>query len=166
MTVPATRDAIVAAAVRTLADLEHAVHAVPPADRDAPLPGENRDRDLRDILNHLHAWHVLLVGWLDDDAAGRAPAYPADGYDWASLDALNLALRDRYRDVDLDAARDRLRASHTAVLDRVQRLDDADLFDVTRHPWLDGPLAEPVHECLGGHYEWALEAIGGARTAR
>ncbi|WP_448810535.1 ClbS/DfsB family four-helix bundle protein [Agromyces bauzanensis] len=118
-------------------------------------------------MNHLHAWHVLLVGWLDEDAAGRAPAYPAEGYDWVSLDALNVALRDRHRDVDLEAARDRLRSSHAAVLARVERLDDADLFDGSRHPWLGGgTLAEPVHECLGGHYEWALAAVGSARLPR
>jgi hypothetical protein len=120
-----------------------------------------RDRDAVDVLNHLHAWHVLLLGWLDADAAGREPAYPAEGYTWRDLDRLNRDLRDRYRgDGDFDAARARLRASHRSALARIDALDDAAIFSDGR-PWLKGAtLAEPVHECLGGHYTWAIGALG------
>lgn len=123
-------------------------------------PRARRDRDPVDVLNHLHAWHVLLLGWLDADAAGRAPAYPAEGYTWRDLDRLNVDLRDRYRgDGDLATARERLRASHRSVLARIDALDDAAIFSDGR-PWLRGAtLAEPVHECLGGHYAWALGAL-------
>lgn len=125
----------------------------------APAAGA-RDRDLQDVLNHLHAWHVLLLGWLDAVAAGDEPAYPAEGRTWAALDALNVELRDRYRVRDLDRAWSRLQTSHVGVLARVGALDEAELFDATRFGWLRGsPLAEPVHECLGGHYEWALATI-------
>lgn len=126
---------------------------------DAATPAR-RDRDAVDVLNHLHAWHVLLLGWLEADAAGRAPAYPAEGYGWRDLDRLNVDLRDRYRgDGDLATARERLRASHRSVLARIDALDDAAIFSDGR-PWLRGAtLAEPVHECLGGHYAWALGAL-------
>ena len=42
-------------------------------------------------------------------------------------------------------------------------IDEAELYSASRHPWVSGPLAEPVHECLGGHYEWAIGAIAAAR---
>ncbi|WP_448006975.1 ClbS/DfsB family four-helix bundle protein [Agromyces bauzanensis] len=73
---------------------------------------------------------------------------------------------DRYRGADLEAPRERLRASHAEVLARLEGIEDASLFDPSRHPWLRGALAEPVHECLGGHYEWALGAIRGTRAPR
>ncbi len=166
MTAPETRDALIDAADLCLSAFERAVDDVPEAERTAPFAGTGRDRDLRDVVNHLHAWHVLLLGWLDADAAGRSPAFPAEGYDWASLDDLNLALRDRYRDVDLEAARRRLRTSHAEVLARLAGIEDASLYDPSRHPWLRGALAEPVHECLGAHYDWAIEAVGAARAPR
>jgi hypothetical protein len=126
---------------------------------DAAATGP-RDRDAVDVMNHLHAWHVLLLGWLDADAAGREPAFPAEGYTWRDLDRLNRDLRDRYRgDGDPAAARERLRASHRSALARIDALDDDAIFSDGR-PWLKGAtLAEPVHECLGGHYAWAIGAL-------
>ncbi|MGW9184660.1 hypothetical protein [Agromyces sp. NPDC055661] len=49
------------------------------------------------------------------------------------------------------------------LLVRVAGIDEAKLYSASRHPWVSGPLAEPVHECLGGHYEWAIGAIAAAR---
>ena len=177
VSIPQQRDTLIGEATARFAELEEELdameqtaaamvagthHAAPPVHhvlvREA-APTEHRDRDATDVVNHLHAWHVLLIGWLDSDAAGQAPGFPAEGYTWAQLDALNRALRDRYRDDGaLAAARERLRASHVAALARVEAMSDADLFEVPR-AWAHGTLAEPVHECLGGHYDWALRAL-------
>ena len=172
MTIPTHRADLVRQAEERFDQLEDAIDDMVAAARASPAtPAEaetdaaapdRRDRDAVDVLNHLHAWHILLLGWLDADAAGRAPGYPADGYTWRDLDRLNRDLRDRYRgDGDLDAARERLRASHRSVLARSDALDDAAVFSDGRR-WLGGAtLAEPVHECLGGHYAWALGALPG-----
>lgn len=177
VSIPQQRDSLIGAATARFAQLEDELdaleqseasavggthHAAPPAHhvlvREA-APTDRRDRDATDVVNHLHAWHVLLIGWLDADAAGRKPGFPAEGYTWAQLDALNRALRDRYReDGVLADARERLRGSHRAALARVEAVSDADLFEEPRD-WAHGTLAEPVHECLGGHYEWALGAL-------
>ncbi len=177
MSIPTNRADLVRRAEEAFARLEDAIDTLagspqPDADPvaeaaqaaetpDGAAPAK-RDRDAVDVLNHLHAWHVLLLGWLDDDAAGRTPAFPADGYTWRELDELNRELRDRYRgNGDLDFARERLRASHRAALARLDRFDDASIFSDGR-AWLSGgTLVEPVHECLGGHYGWALGALPG-----
>jgi hypothetical protein len=175
VTIPTNRAELVRQAEERFDELEDAIDdllAAVPADRagagltvpeatDAASAAP-RDRDAVDVLNHLHAWHVLLLGWLEADAAGREPAYPAEEYTWRDLDRLNRDLRDRYRgDGDLDAARARLRASHRSALARIDALDDAAIFSDGR-PWLKGAtLAEPVHECLGGHYAWAVGSLEG-----
>ncbi|MGX5695959.1 ClbS/DfsB family four-helix bundle protein [Agromyces soli] len=178
---PTTLIGLQAAAMRGFRALEEVYDATPDAQRSAPFAravggGEGaeasggtstatpRDRDLQDVVNHLHAWHVLLLGWLDAIAAGRAPAYPAEGRGWAQLDELNRELRDTYRVREFDTAWRRLQTSHVGVLARVGALDEAELFDAARFAWLGGsPLAEPVHECLGGHYAWAVETIESRR---
>ncbi len=57
---------------------------------DAAFANEGRDRSVRDVLAHLHAWHLLLEGWYEDGMIGGSPALPADGYTWRQLDALNV----------------------------------------------------------------------------
>lgn len=181
MSIPTTRAELVRQAEERFDRLEDAIDdaiAAPPVDAAIPSAADAeatpdaaatapRDRDAVDVLNHLHAWHVLLLGWLDADAAGREPAYPAEGYTWRDLDRLNRDLRDRYRgDGDLVAARERLRASHRSALARIDALDDDAIFSDGR-PWLKrATLAEPVHECLGGHYAWAIGALEGIVARR
>jgi hypothetical protein len=175
VSIPTNRAELVRQAEERFDQLEDAIDdvlAAAPADAASARPETSeltdaaatgpRDRDAVDVLNHLHAWHVLLLGWLEADADGREPAYPAEGYTWRDLDRLNRDLRDRYRgDGDLDAARERLRASHHSALARVDAFDDDAIFSDGR-PWLKGAtLAEPVHECLGGHYAWAIGALEG-----
>ncbi|MGI9823886.1 ClbS/DfsB family four-helix bundle protein [Agromyces sp. Marseille-Q5079] len=164
MSVPTNRVQLEAAAVRGFHRFDEAIESIPEAEREAPFPREGRDRDIRDVIDHLHAWHELLLGWLDAERAGEPVAYPAEGYTWAQLDELNAVLRERYRGKSLAEARERLRGSHITVLARIETLSDDDLFDPAAHDWLGGPLAEPVHECLGGHYAWALETLDAARA--
>lgn len=160
--------------MRGFSTLEDAIAEIPRARRSAPFTMDaqgdassaaeapSRDRDLQDVVNHLHAWHVLLLEWLDAVEADRVPAYPAEGRSWAELDLLNRELRDKYRVRRLGPAISRLQTSHVGALARVGALDETMLFDEDRFDWLGGaPLADPVHECLGGHYAWAVAAIGG-----
>lgn len=177
-TSPTSLVALQAAAMRGFRALEDAIDEIPGDRRSAAFPrgttadasaeaseasnAATRDRDLQDVLNHLHAWHELLLGWLDAVAADRVPAYPAEGRTWAELELLNRELRDKYRVRDLAQALSRLQTSHVGVLARVGALDEALLFDAGRFAWLGGSaLAVPVHECLGGHYDWAVETIRG-----
>ncbi|MDN4476775.1 ClbS/DfsB family four-helix bundle protein [Demequina sp. SYSU T00192] len=130
------------------------------AHRDADLGAVYRDRRVADILTHLHTWHLLLERWLADHAAGRTPAYPADGYTWATLGDLNDALHSAHRHLAYDEARAATVASHARAIAAVAARDDATLTSPDAHPWLDGDrLSAVAHECLGGHYRWAGELL-------
>ena len=78
------------------------------AARDTNLGDAYKNRRVADVLAHLHAWHVVFDGWVAQERAGAAPAYPAEGYSWDDIDSLNDAfyqaqprapLRGRARDV-------------------------------------------------------------------
>ncbi|WP_062464401.1 ClbS/DfsB family four-helix bundle protein [Demequina soli] len=146
-------DRIVASAEEGLARLLARTDAAP----DADISAVERDHRVADVLAHLHAWHVLLTGWVAEDAAGRTPAYPAEGYTWATLGELNAALHDAHRHLSYDDARAALVASHGQAVATVRAVDDARLTSPDAFPWLGGDrLASVAHECLGGHYIWAM----------
>ncbi|WP_062521429.1 ClbS/DfsB family four-helix bundle protein [Demequina silvatica] len=150
---------IVASAEEGLARLLTRADAHP----DADLTEAYKGRRVADVLTHLHAWHLLLEGWLAEDAAGRVPAYPAAGYSWATFGDLNDALYAAHRPLSYGQAREALTASHARVLALVTTVDDAALGSPDAFPWLGGDsLGEVAHECLGAHYAWGERVLDAA----
>lgn len=136
------------------------IDAIPPARLDEEFAGHARDRNVRDVVAHLHAWHLLLERWYAEGSAGRMPAIPAEGYSWRQLGQLNEELRLRWQDTGLDELLVLLRASHEALQAMVAVCDDRELDDPTAFDWTRGsPLGEFVLECGGNHYAWARDAI-------
>jgi hypothetical protein len=145
-------DRIVASAEDRLARLLSRADAHPDADLAGAYPG----RRVADVLTHLHAWHLLLEGWLADEAAGRPVHFPAEGFTWAALDALNDSLYEAHRHLDYEAAREALVASHRRAIALVRDADPATLDSPGALAWLgDETLGGVAHECLGAHYAWA-----------
>ncbi|MGC5221823.1 ClbS/DfsB family four-helix bundle protein [Micromonospora sp. DT81.3] len=127
---------------------------------DDRFAGEGRDRSVRDVLAHLHAWHLLLGQWYADGMIGGSPAIPAEGYSWGELDDLNVALRDRWADADVEEVASLLEDSHARLQLLVAAHDDEELFNAEAYPWTRGSdLGEFCLECGGNHYAWARDAI-------
>lgn len=127
---------------------------------DAEFDGDGRDRNIRDVLGHLHAWHLLLERWYSEGTVGHIPAIPAEGYTWRELDQLNRELRDRWSGESVDAVAALLDESHSRLQLLVAEHDDADLFDPARFEWTGGTeLGEFCLECGGNHYAWARDVI-------
>lgn len=157
-----SRIGIVSAAHDGLATLLARADAHP----DAPLGDAWRDRRTTDILTHVHAWHLLLEGWLADDAAGRPVHYPAQGYTWATLGELNDRLYADHRELAYPEARQRLVASHARVVALIESLDGDHLLRRGAYAWLgDETLAGVAHECLGAHYAWGVRILVAAGMA-
>lgn len=120
-------------------------------------------RRVADVLAHLHAWHLVFDGWVAQDRAGSVPPFPAEGYTWNDLDALNDAFYQAHRERPYDAVRSMLLSSHRAMLHLLDTFSEAELTDASLHPWLNGqPLGDVADECLGEHYEWALKTFDAA----
>ena len=52
----------------------------------------------KDHVAHLSEWERMLFGWYEAGWRGEEPGVPAEGYTWASMDALNQRLFERHRD--------------------------------------------------------------------
>jgi|SRR5660398_24059 len=120
-------------------------------------------RTTTDVLSHLNAWHMLFEGWIESDRAGESVAYPAEGYTWRDLDALNETLYSFHSGRDYDSVRAALVASHDRVRAIVAATPEAELTATESKDWLgDESLGGVAHECLGSHYEWALGILEAA----
>jgi hypothetical protein len=160
MTRPATRDDILIASAERFIALFELVNELPPEQRDAEFSGTHRDRNVRDVLGHLDAWHLLLLRWHAEGMGGGEPEIPSPGYAWSQLDELNAELRDRYQRASLTEVRRRIEASHDAVDLMIASHSDGELFTEGAYPWTgSSTLGEYSIECTSAHYDWAIATI-------
>jgi len=48
--------------------------------RDEYIFDNDRDKNIRDILVHLHQWHLMMLEWYEVGMRGEEPDKPAKGY--------------------------------------------------------------------------------------
>ena len=51
--------------------------------------GACEEWSVKDIMAHLHAWHMLCLIWYQEGLAGGKPSMPAPGYSWKETPELN-----------------------------------------------------------------------------
>lgn len=153
-----SKSAFVADAVKEWTELWRQVDAV---GRDLRSePGACGQWSVKDVLAHLHEWHLLALGWHEAGLRGQSAPMPAAGYKWSQLAALNDELFQRNRLAALDVVEADLRGSHQVVLDLVAGLSDEQLLLPGHFTWTKtSPLSTYLHPCTSGHYRWATGLI-------
>jgi hypothetical protein len=142
------------------AALQELIDSIPNSRLDEEFAGTSRDRNVRDVVAHVYAWHLLLERWYSDGMTGGSPAIPAEGYSWRQLAELNEDLRQQYQDTSLAELLPLVRASHESLQAMVALHDDRELDDAEAFPWTRGSaLGEYALECGGNHYAWARGTI-------
>lgn len=155
-----TRDELLESSASAYAALGALLDRLPDASMTAPFPFEDRDRCVRDVLGHLHAWHLMALAWHEQGSRGERPAIPAPGHTWRTLPALNHEIWLRYQDVDLAIVRADLDASHRAVRDVIAEHSDAELFTKRLYPWTGTTsLGAYLVSATTSHYAWAMKKL-------
>lgn len=123
---------------------------------------------IRDVILHRAHWIGLFFQWLEE---GEAAQMPDHGVKWNQLKPYIAGLRDRYADLDWQAAKTRLAAGHARLLAYVSGQGDAALYGgpmpggtgwtVGRYAEAAGPshyrsAAKFIRACLR-----SLEGVGG-----
>ncbi|WNM28234.1 ClbS/DfsB family four-helix bundle protein [Demequina capsici] len=156
---PRTRQQVIDAAADGLENLLARTDTHP----DHELGAAYLDRRVADVLAHLHAWHLLFLGWVEAIHNGETPGFPADGYTWQDLTSLNDALYERHRSMPYMEIRAALLESHVDALEAFASLDDELISSTDSIEWLGNEaFADVAHESLGGHYDWAQGVLDAA----
>jgi hypothetical protein len=142
-------------------DLLALIDSLPKKAREETFPFEDRDRNVRDVLGHLHEWHKLFETWYREGMSGRQPEIPAPGYTWRTLPALN-------RDIiwkacqgrGLQDTRSALERSHRRIHKLIEAHTDDELFTKKRYPWTGSTsLGAYLISATSSHYDWALAKL-------
>ncbi|HMQ46445.1 MAG TPA: ClbS/DfsB family four-helix bundle protein [Saprospiraceae bacterium] len=136
------------------------VDAFPPSAQEAPFPEGTLNRNIRDVLAHLHHWHLLFLDWYEVGMDARKPIMPAPGYTWKTLPELNRAIWNQYQYTPLQEVKLLLHASFQKLRSIIERHSDEELFEKKRYPWTGSTsLGAYLVSATSSHYDWAYKLI-------
>lgn len=136
------------------------IEGLPRADRMRAFKPGTMNRNIRDVLGHLHHWHTLLLDWYRVGMRGDKPEMPAHGYTWATTPELNRWIHATYSDVPLNKAHALFERSHAEVMSLIERHTDAELFTKKRYRWTGSTsLVAYLVSATSSHYDWALKIM-------
>lgn len=130
------------------------------------FPPKYMNRNIRDILGHLHHWQLLFLDWYSVGMQGEKPVMPAAGYTWRTTPQLNSAIQKQYQKIDLSEIILRFEESHRHLHCLIEKHSETELFEKSFYPWTGTTsLAAFLISATSSHYHWALQLIKKARKA-
>ena len=141
-------------------DLNAIIDAIPENARGREFPEGTMNRNIRDVLGHLHQWHVMFLEWYETGMQGKKPVMPAKGYSWKDTPALNKKIWEDNRIIDLLEMRNRFETSHQAIREIIEKHSNEELFEKMRYKWTGATsLGSYLVSATSSHYDWAIKLI-------
>lgn len=129
-------------------------------EQKATFPEGYLNRNISDVLLHLHHWHLLVLEWYKVGMNGNKPDMPTKGYTWKTLPDLNREIWKKYQDLNLQKAKEMLETSFNSVQKIIQKHSHEDLFTKKQYPWTGSTsLGAYLISATSSHYDWAYKLI-------
>ncbi len=118
------------------------------------------NRNIRDVLAHLHHWHLMFVDWHKTGMKGDKPDMPAKGYTWKTLPDLNLKIQEKYTGKTPEEVRKMLNGSFNSIQKIINRHTEEELFEKKKYKWTGTTsLGAYLISTTSSHYDWAYKLI-------
>jgi len=128
---------------------------------------EDRTRNPRDVVTHVHAWHLMVARWCREGDRGGAPQVPGGGHTWREIPAINDEIWEQFSATSYDAASELLAASHHDVMGLIEAHTNEQLFGHGVCPWTRrSTLGSYFVSCTSSHYVWARKVLRTILRAR
>ncbi len=161
---PKTKPELLSASQQNFDRLDSLVDSFSEEEQKRDFPSGTMNRNIRDVLAHLHDWHLMMLRWYDLGMAGEKPDMPAKGFSWKDTPKLNQAIWEKHQSVDLAEVRKLLEKSHRDVHRLVEAHTDEELFEKKRYPWTGSTsLGAYLVSSTSSHYDWAYKLIKKAK---
>ena len=124
------------------------------------FPEGSMNRNIRDVLAHLHEWHLMMLRWYEIGIQGEKPDMPAKGYGWKDTPALNRKIWKDCQSVDLLTIRTMFNESYLSVRKLIEQHSDEELFTKKKYLWTGSTsLGAYLISSTSSHYNWAYKLI-------
>ncbi|MCZ2101207.1 MAG: ClbS/DfsB family four-helix bundle protein [Chitinophagales bacterium] len=124
------------------------------------FPVGTMNRNVRDVLTHLHHWHLMVMDWYNVGMKGEKPDIPAKGYTWKDTPSLNKKIWEDYQRVSLKDSKNLLKNSYTEIQQIIEKHTNEELFEKKKYKWTGTTsLAAYLISATSSHYDWAIKVI-------
>lgn len=129
-------------------------------EQNEEFPEGIMNRNIRDVLMHLHHWHLMMLTWYKDGMLGKKAEMPAKGYTWKTTPDLNKWIWGFYQNTSLDEAKNHLKDSFQKNQKIIENHTDEELFEKKKYKWTGTTsLGSYLVSATSSHYDWALKLI-------
>jgi hypothetical protein len=119
-----------------------------------------RDKNVRDILIHLHEWHGLALNWVKANRNGSNQPFLPEPYTWKTYGDMNIKFWEAHQATSYPEAEKSLKTSHQQVLALIDTLSNDELFTKKHFPWTGTTnLASYFISATSSHYDWAIKKL-------
>ncbi|PQJ78972.1 ClbS/DfsB family four-helix bundle protein [Polaribacter porphyrae] len=157
---PKTKDVLVTLSQKNFEKLNNFIDNLTLEEQRSEFSTDTMNRNIRDVVAHLHHWHVMTLDWYKVGVTGVKPNIPAKGYTWKTTPKLNKWINEKYKQTDLEEARLLLQNSYKKIRAVIQKHTDEELFEKKRYKWTGTTsLGSYLISATSSHYDWALKLI-------
>lgn len=118
------------------------------------------NRNIRDILYHLHKWHMMALEWNTASKENTKPEMPAPGFSWKSTPDLNIKIQKEGENFTLEQAQQLLESSHQEILQTISEYPENILFEKKIYKWTGSTsVGSYFVSASSSHYDWALKFL-------
>lgn len=133
---------------------------LPDEKREKEFPEGTMNRNIRDIIGHLHHWHLLFFNWYEIGMEGKKPAIPKEGYTFADTPRLNREIWQECQHFSLKEITILFEQSHQKIMQIIEKHSNEELFTKKKYAWTGSTsLGAYLVSATSSHYDWALKLI-------
>lgn len=160
MSRPTSKESLLELSTENYQKLLILINSFSEQEKIATFPFEDRDRNIRDVVGHLHEWHLMMQTWYELGMQGQKPITPKEGYTWKTLPALNQVIWEKYQTIPLADTIKKLAASHNTIQEMIHRHTDEQLFTKKFYLWTGTTsLGSYFISSTSSHYDWAIKKL-------
>ena len=155
---PKTKAELIGMSEENFLELKDLIGTLP--EKSRMTTGVCEEWSVKDIIAHLHAWHMLCLTWYQEGQGGEKPAMPAPGYNWKQTPELNQVLYEEYKKVSYQEILKSFEESHAEIMAIIKLHTEEELFTKKLYQWTGSTsMASYLTSAASSHYDWALQLI-------
>ena len=160
MAIPKSKSELLAQSEANFNKLNTLIDSFSSEDQESEFAAGTMNRNIRDVVAHIHEWHMMFLDWYHVGMKGEKPFMPAKGFSWKEIKALNEKIWNAHLDASLAIVRKDLMESFVSVQAIIEKHSDVELFEKKRYKWTgSSSLGVYLRLTTSSHYDWGYKLI-------